>query len=257
MSFQRNLLSLSLLAACVVSTATSSSAQTASEEQKDQLKIFQLHNVAQENDAKEVLVALRNILQPTDKVYLVYNSSQIVLWAPPAEIERAGTIITALDQPKPAYRLTYTIAESENGKRIGVQHFSMVAVIGQRADLKQGDKVPVITGSLSTDKMGEQTQFTYLDIGMNISSTLDRFANGLRLRSKVEQSSIAPSTAAPAVSNAASQDPIIRQSLLEGTSVLVPGKPLNLGGMDFVGSTRHLDFEVVAEPLTEGDSKSR
>jgi hypothetical protein len=45
------------------------------------------------------------------------------------------------------------------------------------------------------------------------------------------------------------QEPVIRQSVLEGTSVITPGKPLNLGAIDFTGSTRHMDIEVVAEPL--------
>jgi hypothetical protein len=37
--------------------------------------------------------------------------------------------------------------------------------------------------------------------------------------------------------------------VLEGTSVVVPGKPINLGAIDIVGSTRHVDIEVVVEQL--------
>jgi hypothetical protein len=43
------------------------------------------------------------------------------------------------------------------------------------------------------------------------------------------------------------QDPIIRQTTLEGTSTLVQGKPLVLGSLDVPGSTRHQEVEVVSE----------
>lgn len=216
----------------------------------DVVQVFHLKNVAGRDEALSLSTALRNALRPTDRIYLLVENYDLIVAGPPEEINLATRLIGELDQPKRTYRLTYTVAESDGGKRIGVQHFSMVVVTGQRVDLKQGDKVPVLTGSYSTEKNAEQTQFTYLDVGMNFSSTIDNFANGLRLRSKVEQSSIA-SQSNPAVSgNKLNDDPVVRQSVLEGTSVITPGKPLTLGGIDIVGSTRHIDIEVVAEPLS-------
>jgi hypothetical protein len=87
---------------------------------------------------------------------------------------------------------------------------------------------------------------TYLDVGMNFDATLDEFANGVRLRSKVEQSSIAEEK-----SSVGAQDPIVRQTVMEGTSFLAPGKPLILGSLDIPGSTRHLDIEVVMEQIVQ------
>jgi hypothetical protein len=43
------------------------------------------------------------------------------------------------------------------------------------------------------------------------------------------------------------QDPVVRQTVLEVTSALAPGKPLLLGALDFPGSTRHQEIEIVAE----------
>jgi hypothetical protein len=40
---------------------------------------------------------------------------------------------------------------------------------------------------------------------------------------------------------------MIRQTSLDGSSILMPGKPLVLGSLDMPGSTRHMDVEVVAE----------
>lgn len=207
-------------------------------------QVFHLVNAAQRNEAVDIAVALRNMICPSDKLFLLETTNDIVAAAPPDQLALIGKLITELDIPKPAYRLIYTLTESDGGKRIGVEHFAMVVVIGQQAILKQGDKVPVLTGNFNKDTTTQQTEFTYLDVGMNIDATLDRFAGGLRLRSKVEQSSVAPSQSGSNV-----QDPIIRQSQLQGTSVLTPGKPQILGSIDIVGSTRHVDIEVIAEPL--------
>jgi hypothetical protein len=64
----------------------------------------------------------------------------------------------------------------------------------------------------------------------------------VRLRTKLVQSGIAEER-----SGIGAQDPIIRQTTLEGTSTLVQGKPLVLGSLDVPGSTRHQEVEVVSE----------
>jgi type II secretory pathway component GspD/PulD (secretin) len=203
---------------------------------------FYLANSIQGNDANEILVAMRNMLDPHIRIYLVTSQNAIVVQASPDQLELAQKLIHDLDRPKKTYRLTYTITEMDSGKSIGTQHFSMVVVTGQKTTLKQGSKVPVLTGSYDPGSSKEQTQYTYLDIGMNFAATLDEFANGVRLQSKVEQSSIAEDRA-----GAVGQDPIVRQSVLEGTAFLSLGKPLMLGSVDIPGSTRHLDIGVVME----------
>ena len=155
----------------------------------------------------------------------------------------AQKIIKELDRPKKTYRLTFTFGESDAGKRIGVLHFSIVVVAGQRTSLKQGSKVPVMTGSTSDP---QQTQFQYLDIGMNFDTTVQDLPGGLFLKTKVEQSSLADEH----MSGPLAPEPIVRQTALEGMSALTLGKPLTLGSVDVPGSTRHVDIEVVAEPIS-------
>lgn len=219
-------------------------AQAPASSGQNPIQVFHLTNVAQANDASEIMVALRNMGNPNDKIYLLPSTNDIVVSAPSDQMALLGHLIAELDQPKPTYRLTYTLTESDNGKRIGVQHFAMVVVTGQQVVMKQGDKIPVLTGNFNKDTATQQTEFTYIDVGMNIDATLDRFAGGLRLRSQVDQSS-----AVPPMANSVAQDPVIRQSRLQGTSVLTPGKPQTVGSIDIVGSTRHIDVEVIAEPL--------
>ena len=203
---------------------------------------FYLKNTTQQNDANEIVVAIRNILPPDVKVYLVPSQNAIAMRGTPDELMLTQKMLNELDRPKKTYRLTYTITETDAGKRVGVQHFAMIVVTGQRTTLKQGSKVPVATGSYIAANSQTQTQMTYLDVGMNFDATLDEFSNGVRLNSKVEQSSIAEEKSA-----AGAEDPIVRQTVLQGTSFLIQGKPLILGSLDVPGSTRHLDIEVVME----------
>jgi type II secretory pathway component GspD/PulD (secretin) len=210
------------------------------------VQTFYLTNVSQASDALELTSALRNLLDPHDKVYIVPSQNAIFVQGSPEQLVLARKLLNDLDRPKKTYRLTYKITETDDGKRVGVQHFAMVVVTGQRTVLKQGSKVPIATGSFKDSSTAVQTQMTYLDVGLNFDATLDEFANGVRLRSKVEQSSIAEER-----SGVGAQDPIVRQTVMEGTSFLTPGRPLVLGSLDVPGSTRHLEVEVVMEQVVQ------
>src|SRR5215467_2950165 len=141
------------------------------------------------------------------------------------------------------FRLTYTLTETDGGKRVGTQHFAMIVVSGRNTVLKQGNRVPLVAGSVSTSA-GAQTQVQYLDVGLNIDASIEESADGVKLNTAVEQSSIAEWK-----SGFGTPDPIVRQAKLEGTSILTAGKPLILGSMDVPHTARHLDIEVVMEPV--------
>jgi len=226
----------------------SHSAQMDADRARFRIQTFYLTNASQQNEANEIMVALRNLLPPYVKTFLVADQNAIVIQATPEQLETAKKIIADLDRPRKTYRLTYTITEIDGGKRIGTEHYSMIVVTGQRATLKQGSKIPVLTGSYNngsaTAAAGVQTQFTYLDVGMNFAATLDEIDHGARLNSKVEQSSVGEEKAI-----ADAQEPVIRQTVIESTSFLSLGKPLMLGSVDIPGTTRHMDIEVVMEQV--------
>jgi type II secretory pathway component GspD/PulD (secretin) len=206
-----------------------------------------LKNAAQVSDANEIQTALRNTLPVDDKLFLIPAQNAIILLARPDDISLAEKLINDLDRPKKNYRLTYTVTELDGTKPVGIQHFSMVLVSGQETTLKQGSKIPVATGSYSSGSpgVGVQTQFTYLDVGMNFDATLTAMGENAMLKSSVEDTSAAPERS----DIAGVREPVVRQSTLKGESLLAPGKPLALGSMDIPGSTTHLQIEVVMEPL--------
>jgi type II secretory pathway component GspD/PulD (secretin) len=203
-----------------------------------------LSNATSANDGNELLTGVRLMLPPDTKLYLTPGQNSISISGTPEEIVAAQKLITELDRPKHSYRLNFTLTESEGGKKIGVQHTGMVVTAGQRTTLKNGSKVPVATGSYSTTGATMQTQFTYLDVGINIDATLNETSGGAQCKCKIEQSSIGEEKAMGGV-----QEPIVRQSVVEGVSILQIGKPEVIGSLDISGSARHLDIEVVMEPV--------
>jgi type II secretory pathway component GspD/PulD (secretin) len=210
----------------------------------ESVQTFDLTNVSQAQEGNEIVTAVRNLINPHSRVYFVPSQNSIIISATPDQLAVAAKIIKDLDRPNKTYRLTYAFTEMDAGKRIGTQHYSLIVVAGQRTTLKQGSQVPIVTGSYTTANSTTQNQVTYLDVGLNFDVTLDEFVNGVRLRSRVEQSSVAEQT-----SGVGAQDPIIRRTSLEGTSFLTPGKPLILGSLDIPGSTRHMDVDVVMEAV--------
>jgi len=216
-------------------------AQTQAADAKTSQEIYQtlyLTNLTQQNDADDLQKDLRNML-PELKLMYVPSQSAISVRGSAEDIALAQKILSDLDKTKKIYRLTYTMTERDGGKTIGMQHFSIVVASGSRTDFKQGSRVPL---AVNTNLASPSSQITYLDVGQEIEASLDGYLDGVRLRTKVVQSSIVEDK--PGVGL---QDPVIRQTTFEGTSTLVQGKPLVLGSLDVPGSTRHQEVEVVSE----------
>ncbi len=217
----------------------------AAKQDSDVVQTFYFKNGGQQNEATEIFTALRNLLEPRDKAAYLPSQNAMSVKASPEQLLLVQKILNDLDRPKKAYRLTYTISEMDSGKRLGVQHFAMIVAGGGRTTLKNGSRVPTVTvGSASGPSIAQNSQVAYIDVGLSIDASLDEFATGARLRTKVEQSSLAEER-----SGMGAQNPIVRQTTIEGTSFLTPGKPLVLGSVDVSGSTRHLDVEVVMEAV--------
>jgi type II secretory pathway component GspD/PulD (secretin) len=227
-----------LATACCAMSAAKAQA-TGAKTTPDTYQTLYLTNLTQQNDAMELMSDLRNML-PNAKVYYVPSQSAFSIRASAEDLALAQKILADMDKTKKIYRLTYTMTERDGGKTIGVQHFSIIVASGSRTDFKQGSRVPITVAT--NPAPGSNAEVTYIDIGQEIEATLDGYLDGVRLRTKVVQSSIAEDK-----SSVGTQPPVIRQTTLEGTANLVQGKSLVLGSLDVPGSTRHQEVEVVSE----------
>lgn len=149
------------------------------------------------------------------------------------------------------YRLDYTITEMEDGKKVNARTYSIMCEDEggpTRGVVKVGSRIPVATGSYSTESKGGgvsplvNTQFTYLDIGVNIDARLTTTADGtLSLQSEIEMSSVAESTAIGDL-----KEPVIRQLKASTNNSIAVGKPIVISTADDVASHRQFQVQVVA-----------
>jgi len=201
-----------------------------------------LVNMTQQNDLNDVQTALRNMLGKA-KIYAVPSQNAITIRGSAEDVHLAQKICADLDHPKKVYRLTFTIHDAESAQHADAHHFSLVVAAGGKTTFKLGSKVPIVTGNFDVATSSANTQVQYQDVGLAIEASVDAYADGgLRLRSKIEQSSVAEEK-----SGVCAQDPVVRQTVLDGTASLTPGKPFVLGSIDVPGTTRQQEIEVVAD----------
>lgn len=280
------------------------------------VQTFYLTNVSQQNDANEIMVAIRNLLDPGLKIYLVASQNALVIRGTPDELILAEKIINDLDRTKA--EVVVDVAELEVTRQlerdIGItlpQSFGLTpqysnaneqlnstttttnglasatptngftlntlgnlnatnfavtlgggtvnalltdsdtrilqnprirATDGQHSTLKIGSKIPVATGSYSagtaitTASLGVQTQFTYLDVGVNIDMTPTvHFDGEVSLKLKVEVSAQNGSVTISGVT-----EPIISQRVAEQVIQLKDGEPALLAGLMQVQDTKNV-----------------
>jgi len=188
----------------------------------------------------DIQTALRNML-PRAAIFGVETQNAIIVRGTPAEIAMARKLTADLDRPRKVYRLTYTITDFGGNQPGSTRHYTLIVAPGDRTVFKQGDRVPIVVGSTAQDT-GQSTSVQYMDVGLNIDALLSTSADALTLHSKIELSSVGAQS-----SGAGTRDPDVRQTVLQGASTLVPGKPLVLGSLDTPGTTRHEEVEVIAE----------
>jgi len=208
---------------------------------KEVRQTFFLANITEQRELNDVQTDLRNLF-PELRVYGVASDRAISLEGTSEDVEAAHTVIAELDRPSKTYRITYSLTEFDNGNRAGEQKDVLIAAAGQKTTFTEGTKVPVMTGM--PGKPDAPAQFQYIDVGLKIEALPESSANGLRLKTHVEQSSVAGEKMFGGV-----QEPTLSQTVLDGTANLTDGKPQALGSLDIPGTTKRLEIAVEAEAV--------
>lgn len=173
----------------------------------DSYQTLYLTNLTSQHDANDIQTDLRNML-PRAKLFYVPSQSTLSIRGSAEDIALAQKIVSDLDRNKKIYRLTYTITDIDDGKRAAPQHFSIIVASGSKTDFKQGSKVPLVTGSYTENGPGSSnSQVQYQDIGLEIEASLNAYLDGVRLQTKLGESSVADEK-----SGVGPQDPIFRQN---------------------------------------------
>jgi general secretion pathway protein D len=273
------------------------------------VQTFYITNSAAANDANELVVAIRNLLDPSVKIYLVPSQNAIVMRATPDELLIAQKLLNDLDRARPEVVVDVAILEvNRNTERnIGItlpqsitltpqanpnttttnssstpstgtgttttttpsnftlnslahlnannfavglsggtvnalltdadtrilQNPSIRATDGQRAQLKIGQRIPIATGSYNAGvstgvaSIGVQTQFQYIDVGVNIDMTPTvHYDHEITLKLHIEVSTEANNVTISGVT-----EPIIAQNITDQVIQLKDGEPSLLAGL--------------------------
>lgn len=221
------------------------SAQGQPEETKPDFSAYQtfyLTDITDLHEANDIVTDLRNML-PKAKIYRVESQQAISVRGSAEDIQTAQKILADIDRPHKVYRLTYSFTEIDGDKSLGTQKVSViVADTGERAILKQGSKVPIVTGTSTESSSALTSQVQYEDVGLTIEASIGGSTDLVHLHTKIAQSNVADTRI-----GAGTPDPTIQQTVLEETAALVPGKPLVLGSLDTPGSTHREEVSVVSE----------
>lgn len=231
-----------LLALSAMATLTlcgvEATAQTA-ERQLNNYQSFYLKNATSQNAANDIQTAMRNLL-PGAKIYYAATENALMVSGSADELAQAQKMLADLDKPQKLYRVTYTISDGRGAPK----HLAMLVSPGRRGISRQGTRVPIMTGSYKEGGGQEaNTQFQYQDIGLNVDATIEGYGDGLRLLSKIEETSVSEQKSSVGI-----QDPIVDQSVLEAQSALNSAKPVTLGSLS-LGDGKHLDVQVTVEAV--------
>lgn len=139
-----------------------------------------------------------------------------------------------------AYRLDYTLAELENGKRVDSRHYSMDVGGGDQAQrsighVEIGTRVPIESKSDGTVQ--------YMDVGTKITGALYMRGGIELLDTSCDISSVAPEQ------TNTSGRPVLRTLQVNNVMPLVQGKSLLVGTADDPNSNREFQLEVTVTEL--------
>ena len=151
------------------------------------------------------------------------------------------------EKPIQPYRLDFSFNELENGKKINSRHYSMILTAGSADEVKIGTRVPIGTGETSP----VPAQFQYLDLGTSIWAILREGSDELQLevRSEISWTKHENVDIDPRPPHSTFTPPIVSQIKINGSTLLMTGKPLIIGSVDDPYSNRQFQLEVTATKL--------
>ena len=144
------------------------------------------------------------------------------------------------------YKVEFAIREGSGGA-VKTRQYTMLMAASQKSSFRVGSRVPTATGSFQPGVGGVgvnplvNTQYTYLDIGVNIDCTVAEINGKLMMHGNIDISSIVEHKAAQGVNP---PNPTVGQTRLELDTAVEPGKPTVIASIDDPVTARQ--FQVQA-----------
>jgi len=215
------------------------------------LKTFYLTYMTEPTETQDIVNTLRTVLNLQRVTPLASRHAIVLRTVTPEQMAQAEKLITELDRPPTqtaghaAYRLDFAISEFESGKKVNTRNYVMLIQQDHKGQFRVGSRVPVVTGSFSpsTSNATVNTQFQYLDVGVNIDCHLSGSdENNLTLDGTAEVSGVAGAGGTPGTAS----EPVVRQEKTSFTASIPTGKTTLLASVDEVDAPRKMEIQVTA-----------
>lgn len=165
----------------------------------------------------------------------------------------AAVALTALpiyaQSPKdagPLYRVEIHFRDSNDAAAATDRRYSMLVMDSHRTSFKVGSKSPAVSGTIPQQSgTPAATQFTYLDVGVNIECKVQSVGTKIAMEGSLDLSNIAGD--ANLVSGV--REPVIRQTKLNLDAVMDLGKPMILASIDDPITARKLQIEATVSKI--------
>jgi hypothetical protein len=142
-------------------------------------------------------------------------------------------------QSRDVIKVDFTIRDTGDASGKGGRKYSMLLNSAIKGVFKIGNRVPMATSASSG--AGVSTQFTYVDVGVNIDCLVQENAGKMLMHADMELSTaIAPEKGGP-ISN-----PTISQIKVGIDTAVTPGKPTVVASFDDPVTSRKFEIEAVA-----------
>jgi len=144
----------------------------------------------------------------------------------------------------PLYKVEINFRDGAESGSLTDRRYTMLVTDSRKAVFKVGSKSPAVTGSIEPQTAGSMvnTQFTYLDIGVNIECFVQGAGTRATMHGSLDLSNIGPSEGAPLVSGV--RNPTIRQTRLDLETNMELGKPTVVASIDDPITARKLQVEA-------------
>jgi len=154
----------------------------------------------------------------------------------------AAVLLTPLyGQQRDVFKVDFTIRDSgDAGGKTG-RKYSLMVYSQNKGTFKIGNRVPVATGSSSG--IVNNTQFTYVDVGVNIDCTVQEVMGKIGMRADLDLSTAITSEKTPSLA------PTISQIKLAIEAAIPPGKPTIVAAFDDPVTSRKFEVEALANKV--------
>jgi len=137
------------------------------------------------------------------------------------------------------YKVDFTIRDTgDAGGKTG-RKYSLMVNRGVKTVFKVGNRVPVATGGTSGGTL-VNTQFTYIDVGMNIDCVVAESGSRFDLHADLDIST----AVMPDKNSSSLQNPTISQIKLNLDTTVAQGKPTIVASFDDPVTSRKFDIDV-------------